>query len=127
MIRLYRALLHLYPASFRREYGDEMTEVFAQSYADATLPGRIGLALRTLGDEVPNALAVHWAILIQDLRYTARTLNRARGFALTAILVTAVGVGAGLLMLVIGIALAKILFGRGERLWAALLMPAMSR
>ena len=27
-------------------------------------------------------------------RYTARTLNRARGFALTAILVTALGVGA---------------------------------
>jgi O-antigen ligase len=32
---------------------------------------------------------------------------------------------AGLLMLVIGIALAKILFGHGERLWAALLMPAL--
>jgi O-antigen ligase len=32
---------------------------------------------------------------------------------------------AGLLMLVIGITLAKILFGRGERLWAALLMPAL--
>jgi predicted permease len=36
----------------------------------------------------------HWDILKQDLRYTARTLNRARGFALTAILVTALGVGA---------------------------------
>jgi O-antigen ligase len=32
---------------------------------------------------------------------------------------------AGLLMLVIGIAVAKILFGRGERLWAALVMPAL--
>jgi O-antigen ligase len=32
---------------------------------------------------------------------------------------------AGLLMLVIGIALAKLLFGKGERLWAALLMPAL--
>ena len=31
----------------------------------------------------------------------------------------------GLLMLVIGIAIAKILFGRGERLWAALVMPAL--
>lgn len=41
-----------------------------------------------------NAPAVHWDILKQDLRYTARTLNRARGFALTAILVTALGVGA---------------------------------
>ena len=33
-------------------------------------------------------------LLIQDLRYTIRTLSRARGFALTAILVTALGVGA---------------------------------
>jgi hypothetical protein len=43
-------------------------------------------------DEVFNAVAVHWALLVQDLRYAA--LNRARGFALTAILVTALGVGA---------------------------------
>ena len=41
-----------------------------------------------------KALAAHLDMLIQDLRYTARTLNRARGFALTAILVTALGVGA---------------------------------
>ena len=41
-----------------------------------------------------NAPAAQWDILKQDLRYTARTLNRARGFALTAILVTALGVGA---------------------------------
>jgi predicted permease len=39
-------------------------------------------------------MAGHWDILKQDLRYTARTLRRARGFALTAILVTALGVGA---------------------------------
>lgn len=31
----------------------------------------------------------------------------------------------GLLMLVLGIALAKLLFARGERLWAALVMPAL--
>ena len=93
MIRFYRALLRLYPASFRIEYGDEMMAAFARSYADATPAGRIGLLL-TAGRDVLNALAVHRAILLQDLRYTARTLNRARGFALTAILVTALGVGA---------------------------------
>jgi len=38
--------------------------------------------------------AAHWDVLKQDLRYTARTLTRARGFAVTAILVTAIGVGA---------------------------------
>ena len=34
------------------------------------------------------------AAAIQDLRYSARTLNRSRGFAVTAVLVTALGVGA---------------------------------
>jgi predicted permease len=38
--------------------------------------------------------AAHWDIFKQDLRYTARTLTRARGFAATVILVTAMGVGA---------------------------------
>jgi putative ABC transport system permease protein len=94
MIRFYRALLRLYPASFRMEYGDEMTEVFAQSWAQATALGKLGVILRASTDELLNAVAVHWAILIQDLRYTARTLNRARGFALTAVLVIALGVGA---------------------------------
>jgi predicted permease len=41
-----------------------------------------------------HALAAQWDVLKQDLRYTVRTLIRARGFALTAILVTALGVGA---------------------------------
>ncbi len=94
MIRFYRALLRLYPASFRTEYGDEMMAVFAQACAAATPLGKAGLLLRTIADEVVNALAVHRAILIQDLRYTVRSVNRARGFAITAILVTALGVGA---------------------------------
>jgi predicted permease len=47
-----------------------------------------------LHEVIMNAPAAHWDILKQDLHYTARTLNRARGFALTAILVTALGVGA---------------------------------
>jgi predicted permease len=94
MIRFYRALLRLYPSSFRAEYGEEMTAAFVQACAAAGPAGRAGLLLRTLADESLNALAVHRAILVQDLRYTARTLNRSRGFAITAILVVAVGVGA---------------------------------
>lgn len=94
MIRLYRALLRLYPASFRFEYGEEMSAVFAQAWADATPFGRVSLLMRAAVDEAISAIAVHRAILIQDLRYTVRTWSRARGFALTAILVTALGVGA---------------------------------
>jgi predicted permease len=40
------------------------------------------------------SIASHFDILKQDLHYTARSLGRARGFALTAILLTALGVGA---------------------------------
>jgi len=94
MVRLYRALLRLYPSSFRTAYGDEMLEVFRQAWIVGTPAERIALLLRTAIHEPANALGVHWSILVQDLRYTARTLNRSRGFALAAILVTALGVGA---------------------------------
>jgi predicted permease len=55
---------------------------------------RLPLWFAVVQELIMNAPAAHWDILKQDLRYTARTLNRARGFALTAMLVTALGVGA---------------------------------
>ena len=54
----------------------------------------LALWTSTVFEVVVNALAVHWDILRQDLRYTARTLARTPGFTLTAILVVALGVGA---------------------------------
>ena len=89
--RFYRALLHLYPAGFRVEYAAELERTYAESVRDR---GRIGAAIAAIGDVVPNAAAAHWEILAQDLRYTARSLRMSRGFALTTILVTALGVGA---------------------------------
>jgi predicted permease len=94
-MRLYRALLHLYPSSFRNEYGDEMAAVFAQRRRDAAnaMSGAI-LWVAVFFEIVFNALAVHFDILSQDLRYACRTLARAPGFTATAIVVGAVGVGA---------------------------------
>ena len=94
MIRLYRLLLLLYPAGFRREYGPEMSAIFADRAAVAGSFGRFTLLLRAIPEIVGNAFLLHWEILRQDLRYTGRTLRRAPGFAFTVILVTALGVGA---------------------------------
>jgi predicted permease len=41
-----------------------------------------------------EAVAGHWDILKNDLRYTRRTLVRAPGFAVTAIVIIALGIGA---------------------------------
>jgi putative ABC transport system permease protein len=89
--RLYRWLLRLYPESFRAEYGHELTSTFEDSTR-----GRSGAAtaVAAMRDVVPNAFLAHGRILLQDLRYALRTLNRARGFAVTVVLVTAIGVGA---------------------------------
>ena len=71
-----------------------MAAIFRVRLRAATGLMRLALWFAVVQEIIMNAPAVHWDILKQDLRYTARTLNRARGFALTAILVTALGVGA---------------------------------
>ena len=93
-MRLYRWLLHLYPASFRADYGDEMAAIVGMRLREASALARLGVYLVVLQEVIVNAPPVHWDILKQDLRYTVRTLNRSRGFTLTAILVIALGVGA---------------------------------
>lgn len=93
-MRAYRALLHLYPKSFRVEYGEEMAAIFRQSLRDSSAVQRPAVWLGAVVEIAANAAAVHWDLLRQDLRYCARTLNRARGFAATAMLIVAFGIGA---------------------------------
>ena len=94
-MRFYRWLLRLYPEGFRAEYGEELCRVFAERAALASGPAApLRNALAALVDVLPNAIAIHAEILRQDVRFAARALRRTPGFALTAILVVALGVGA---------------------------------
>lgn len=94
-MRLYALLLRLYPSSFRSEYGGEMSRIFRLRRERVRGAWPVAaLWAATLRETVTTAPAVHWDILRQDLRYTARTLGRAPGFTLAAILVVALGVGA---------------------------------
>jgi putative ABC transport system permease protein len=90
-LSVYKALLRLYPSSYRAEYGSELLRAFAESHRGQ---GPVVSALAAIGDIVPNALMAHWTILRQDLHYAVRTISRSRAFVTTVVLVTALGVGA---------------------------------
>ena len=92
---LYRALLRLYPACFHAEYGAEMCAIFERRRRETlgAFP-TLFLWLEALADTIANALRAHADILGQDLSFTARTLRRWPGFAFTAVVVSALGIGA---------------------------------
>ncbi len=95
MMPLYRALLFLYPSSWRAEYGGEMCSVFDARRRDAGgLFGLLALWLEVIPDLLTNAIAVQCDVLRQDVRYSARALRRSTGFAVTSVAIAAIGIGA---------------------------------
>jgi predicted permease len=95
MMALFRALLWLYPASFRAEYGGEMMALFARQWRQQPgLRSRAALCLRELSSALRDAPGLHAEILRHDVKFALRALRHAPAFSLTVILVAATGIGA---------------------------------
>ena len=89
--RLYRLLLHAYPAEFRDEYGAELLQLFRDRRRDA---GTLVTCALAFADLIKTALAEHIDILSRDLRSAVRYLRLHPGFTLVAILSLSLGLGA---------------------------------
>jgi putative ABC transport system permease protein len=108
-MRFYRALLHLYPKSFRAEYGEDLYRAFALNTRGRKALAKIAAAI---ADVAPNALGMRWDALRQvasdglslraagnDIRFAFRQIARTPLFSGVVISVIALGIGinAGLL------------------------------
>ena len=110
-LRLIRLLCRLTPRRFRHERLEELYAVLVERVADEASGGRpVAFAARELWGAVrllsglwvdewtkrPRRAGMKTMLegVVQDLRYAARSLGRNRGFALAAVTVVALGIGA---------------------------------
>lgn len=102
-IRLYQALLRLYPAEFRDEYGRELCLVLRDRYRQQR--SALGVLLVWLhaawgiAKEVPRE---HWHMILQDLKYAIRILRKDALVTAAAIAILALGIGSTTLVFSVG-------------------------
>jgi hypothetical protein len=92
---MFKALLCLYPSSFRNEYGPEMTGVFSDRLRNSA--GSFDAALisvEAFTGVLISAPREHFAMMMNDITYALRTLRHAKWFTATALVTLALGIGA---------------------------------
>lgn len=90
---LFAAVLHLYPASYRDEYGREMTLVLVDRLrAEHAAVARVVVLLGAIAAVLADAPKQHALVLAQDLRLALRLIRRERWFATVAIGTVAIGI-----------------------------------
>lgn len=95
--RLYRALLRLYPAEFRGDFGDEMSGVFREQRRDERgVRGLAALWLRTVASILVRAPREQADTLAADLRDAVRSMRHHATSTAVIVLLLAVGTGANI-------------------------------
>jgi putative ABC transport system permease protein len=99
--RLYRWFLRLFPAEFRGDFGDEMTQVFDEERTEAASLGRVAVArlwVRTLAGLAEVASREHVHTLRRDAGYALRMMWNDRLSTAAIVVTLAIGVGASTAM-----------------------------
>jgi putative ABC transport system permease protein len=90
---LFGAVLHLYPASYRDEYGREMALVLVDRLrGEHNAVARVVMFLGAIASVLADAPKQHALVVAQDLRLALRLIRRERWFATVAIGTVAIGI-----------------------------------
>jgi len=111
-MRFYRFLLLVFPAEFRRRFGDDMTAAFADRWRAARTSGWTGRGLilaRNFADTIVHGLAERradratrrrnagmWSTVKQDVVFGFRSFIRRPGFTAAVVATLALGIGANI-------------------------------
>jgi predicted permease len=120
--RWFRALLRLFPAEFRGDFGRQMVDDFRDQNDNAVATrgarGRLRLWLRTVADVVRRAPIEHADVLRRDAAQAIRILRRRPASTATVIASIAIGIGlnTSLFTVVRGVLWQSLPFVDGDRL-----------